>query len=292
MGWKIVGSLLWLGAAVLLGAADQEVWYVRGWNGLYAEKMPEKGVLSLLKEIFPSANVREEDWNSDVSNFTECMRGADDFAASLTEKIAALPEARRKTLILVGHSLGGRIVLRTAAELSERKIAIARAVFLAAVIPVDDVDCHKVFRQRLIPCTNVYCPEDWALRDLFAPKYDRTPLGQIGYDIPAFHRQYRKTDGSAHDAEQYIVCLKRHLGKSSEPPIRLDIKVKYPCAPARPPRGFRKAIEKYHGWALFKRRFGKYEIVSPIGLVRAKGTEKEMRESFEDIKRQLDEKQK
>lgn len=295
-GRKIIGSAFLFGLAVLLGAADPEVWYVHGWNGPYAEKKSEDGALKLLKKVFPPANVHVEEWNSVDGDFADCRRRADDFAASLTEKITALPEMRRKALILVGHSLGGRIALRTAAKLSGRKIAINQAIFLAAAIPVDDDDCQKVFQQQLIPCTNVYCPEDWALRDLFATTYDITPLGQAGYNIPTFHRQYRKTDCSTHDAEKYIVCLKEHLGKPSDPPIRLDIKVKYPCVPMRTNWELcaLTSIEKYHGWILRKRTFGnkRYEIVSPIGLVRAEGTEKEMQESFIDIKRQLNEKKK
>ena len=287
IGRKIIGSVLLFGAAVLLGAAAPEVWYVHGWNGLYAEKKSEKGALTLLKEVFPSANVSLKEWNS-VGDFAECRRRADDFATSLTEEIVKLPEEKRNVLILVGHSLGGRIVLRTAVQLSVRKIAIDRAVFLAAAIPADDVDCPKVFRQQLIPCTNVYCPEDWALRDGFRTTYDGVPLGQVGYKIPGFHRQYRKTDSSKHDAEKYILCLKEHLGKTSDPPLSSDIKVKYPCTPT--PTNWAlcavTSIEKYHGWIL-RKRWKKYEIVSPTGWVRAEGMEKEMRESFEDIKRQL-----
>lgn len=295
MDRKIIGSVFLFGLAALLGAADPEVWYVHGWNGPYAEKKSEKGSLKLLKEVFPSANIHVEEWNSVDGDFADCRRRADDFATSLTETISALPEERRQALILVGHSLGGRIALRTAAKLSGRKIAIGQAIFLAAAIPVDDDDCKKVFRQQLIPCTNVYCPEDWALRDLFAPTHDRTPLGQAGYDIPSFHHQYCKTDCSTHDAEKYIACLKEHLGKPSDPPLRFDtnIKVKYPCLlPTHTPRG-RSPIEKYHGWVLRKRLIGnKYEIVSPTGLLRAEGSEEQMRESFNDIKRQLDEKKK
>lgn len=293
--WKIIGSVLLFGAAILLDAAEQEVWYVHGWNGPYAEKKSETGALTLLKEVFPSANVSGKEWNSVDGDFAECRRRADDFAAALTEEIAKLPKEKRNALILVGHSLGGRIVLRTAVKLSARKIAIAQAVFLAAAISNDDVDCQKVFRQRLIPCVNVYCPEDWALRDVFATTYDCIPLGQVGCDIPAFHRQYRKTDSSMHDAEKYILCLKEHLGKSSDPPLRSDIKVKYPCTPTRTNWELcaLTSVEKYHGWILRKRWPGnKYEIVSPIGLVRAEGTEEEMRESFEAIKHQLGEKQK
>jgi len=302
--WAIICSaFLLLSADLPCAAGGTKVWYVHGWNGPYAEKRSNDEAVKILKGIFPDSEIRVWEWDS-LGTFEDCRNRADRLVRSLTEEIASLPEERRKTLILVGHSLGGRMALRTAAGLSGRGIAIRQAIFLAAAVSVDDPDCGKAFRQQLFPCTNVFCPEDNVLRDAFGivgeSRYVNA-LGAIGYPASAFHHQYCKTNNIDHDAEEYAACLKKRIGTPSDPPVTLNVRVLHPLEQEikilelyKELRLY-KAAEKYRYWTLCKLRRlrrSKYMIVDPTGQVRAYGTEREMRESFDDIKRQLDERKK
>lgn len=277
-------------AAGLLCADEPEVWYIHGWDGLYSGERSCKSQLTLLKAIFPSAEVSKEKWDANAQ-FSVCAERADKLADSLAEKIAALPAKRRKALILVGHSLGGRIVIRTAARLSEKKIVIRRVIALAAAIPIDDSDCETAFRQQSIPCINVFCSKDSALKKVYGlvgEKKSVVALGMSGYPtISAFHRQYRKKQ-DAHDADEYLSCLQERIGTPSDPPVQLDVAGIHP--PVREVI-VPKVIEEYKDWKLGKPfRPGEYWIVDPAGYLRESGSEGEMRKIFERIKRQLDRK--
>ena len=280
---KFVTTLAILIAA-MLGASDLEVWYVHGWSGLQSGKGSPERTSALLQDFFPSTQVHVEEWNSD-DTFFESAKAADAFAEVLAEKIEALPENRRKNLILVGHSLGGRVVVRTTAKLSRKHIAIRQAVFLAAAIPADDEDCAEVFRQRLTVCTNVYCPEDKVLKNSYGMGGEEQPvdaLGAVGHDVPAFHHQYCRKDNAGHGVVECLSCLKARMGTPSDPPIKRDLKVRYGCKPFKTLSLGKGLIDQYKGWRLYKKM-----IVDPLDWVRAVGTERQMRESFDDIKRQL-----
>ena len=60
-----------------------------------------------------------------------------------------MPPNERDHLTLIGHSLGGRIVAKTVAELQRQGIRIQNACLLAAAIPFDDPDAEdEQIRQR------------------------------------------------------------------------------------------------------------------------------------------------
>ena len=280
---KIAATLFFL-TAVGLGAAEPEIWYVNGWGGWQSGKGSIDRTLVLLEDFFPSAQLRVVEWDS-TGAFHKCARAADAFVGTLVRRISELPEARRRNLILIGHSFGGRIAVRTTAELSRRNIAIREAVFLAAAIPADDRDCVTAFRQRLTPCTNIYCTKDETLKKAYRVfGAGRHALGAIGYAVDGFHHQYCK-ESAGHGRDGYLECLKARLRTPSDPPVRLELKILYGCKPV--PTIFDKGelIDRYRDWRLYRNGF--YMIIDPMDRIRAFGTKKQMRESFDDIKRQL-----
>lgn len=295
MNWKNIAAAFAVLVVSALAAAEPEVWYVHGWNALRAKKDSQENAVALLKDIFPSASISVKEWDS-LKPFGKSIKRADVFAAALAKQIGELPEEKRKNLILVGHSLGGMIAIRTVAALSRQNIAIRQAIFLAAAIPADDMDCREVFRQRLTECINIFCPKDSVLKSAYGvagERQYRNALGAIGYAVPSFHRQFCKRDGDKHDAVEYIVCLKKRMRSPSDPPVRLDIEVPYACKPLKAvsPELFKllEPIGQYDGWRLYRRKYLKnyYMIFDPADQVRAFGTEKEMRKSFDAVKRQL-----
>ena len=73
------------------------------------------------------------------------------------------PEDRER-LTLIGHSLGGRIVAKTVAELERKKIRIQNACLLAAAIPFDDPDAELALKSQSMPVISIYNPNDKMLK--------------------------------------------------------------------------------------------------------------------------------
>ena len=106
--------------------ADNEiVWFVHGAVTNRAD-FPEE--IDILKEIFPNAEeVSLKKWNSPKmgvntpgqirQNWTDAVKNSEAYSTELANEIKALSPTQRKRLILIGHSLGGRIVVRASSIL-------------------------------------------------------------------------------------------------------------------------------------------------------------------------------
>ena len=127
-----------LPAAFPADAADArpEVIFVYGWSG--DKRAPD--ARPALEKIFPGYRVTLWQWDAGGWNFPTVETAAEAEAVKLAEKLAKLPREQREKLILVGHSLGARIVIKAMARLSESELYIDRGIFLGAAIPDFHVD--------------------------------------------------------------------------------------------------------------------------------------------------------
>ena len=103
------------------------------------------------------AGDRNGDWSESVTN-------ADAYVATLVTAIDAMKPEDRQRLTLIGHSLGGRIVAKTVAELQRKNIKIQNAVMLAAAIPFDDADAELALQSKTMPVISIYNPNDKMLK--------------------------------------------------------------------------------------------------------------------------------
>ena len=146
------------------------VWFVHGIKCLRTEFHKERR--ALLK-IYPNAEdangkgVPIIKWDSprlmSKSDWKSAVIRADKYSLVLAERIKKMTPADQKRLILAGHSLGGHIVVRTAAILHKDNIKIKKIILAGAAIDNDDEDIASTWEVSDEPVVNLVNTQDIAL---------------------------------------------------------------------------------------------------------------------------------
>lgn len=177
--------------------------YVPGWRN---KGISQKDQIKLLKKIYPLSKVIVKVWNSD-EDFGMSKSKADKYAEFLATEIDSMSLEKQQNIVLIGHSLGGRIVIKTLAYLKSRKVSIRRGIFLGAAIPDNAMEIESAITSTIEPCINVYYRNDYVLRHIY-PSYKEgkfDALGAYGYSKP-FHGihmlQYEKTSSKDDNKKQ------------------------------------------------------------------------------------------
>ena len=233
---KKLFAILFIILAALSLKAEDTVYFIPGW---YSQWVIYKGHIGILETLFPEQKIKVCKWSSNRL-WKNAKIHAAKFAAEFSEELLKHPDTEKITLI--GHSLGGEIVLDLAAVLAENGRKIDRLILLGTAGVLDEKDianCQKVSRKKVI---NIYCPDDNMLK-LYLHKEKRAPLGYAGLPekIPHF-QQYRMPvdendikigkltvikaetaeffrESAAHLAKKYLQTLADALnGKISETP--------------------------------------------------------------------------
>ncbi len=140
------------------------IWYLPGWNR--AEKADDLAYPACTS-VFGEENCHFEPWQGDTL-WPIALRNANTKVDELIARIAALSEAERKQLVLVGHSLGGRIVARTLAGLAKRKLKIHCGILLAPAIPMNDEAVSLMGEGSELPVLLIVNPQDLTLKYVYA----------------------------------------------------------------------------------------------------------------------------
>ena len=202
-----------------------------------------------------------------------------------------MPEAERRELVLIGHSIGGRIVLNLLNRLAAKGKKVHSAVLLAAVVPCDSPQIpHALDAVRFEIC-DVSNPGDLILKDLYPLDGDHTaPLGYAGWvgcDPRLIEGVCRHEGGSflIHFAYLYLEELERMYRAL---PPRVEVSSASP--PRRPADTlFWQDVEVYGSWRLQRHYDGRSaRLLDPDGVRRAAGDNASVRVVFADVKRQLD----
>ena len=153
--------------------------YIPGWQN--KGKLQNEPV-KLLQEIYPGSKITVKIWDSD-GDFETCKERADKFAGILADEICAMPQDTQRNIVLIGHSLGGRIAVKTVAGLKEKNVYIRQAVFLGAAIPEDAREIAAAWGAVLEPCINIHNRHDKILRTIYSVFGAglRDALGSYGY---------------------------------------------------------------------------------------------------------------
>ena len=148
-------------ASFPLWTAPDVIWYVPGWKRCEAKLVPEHE--DFFKKAFPGSAAHIVNWKGN-GDWSESVTNADAYVATLVTAIEAMKPEDRQRLTLIGHSLGGRIVAKTVAELQRKNIKIQNAVMLAAAIPFDDADAELALQSKSMPVISIYNPNDKMLK--------------------------------------------------------------------------------------------------------------------------------
>ena len=107
---------------------QEKVVYIPGWHRC---ARGEDEALRFVEAAFPGAEVSAWDWDGNCA-WRKARGNADAAAERLADELAALADEERGRLTLVGHSLGGRIVVR----------ALARLGLAAATVEPAEIVCN------------------------------------------------------------------------------------------------------------------------------------------------------
>lgn len=219
--------LLFVSAALY---AKPQVIFIHGWQFVPSDFTQAK---SMLQEIFPDHEINFWKWNASSEDFGYARRNAEKAALQLAGEIAAMPAADQKELILVGHSLGGMITVKTMSHLANQKIKIDRGIFLGSAIPDNDPAIASAITGSIRSNINVYNPQDFVLRDVYGAfnlykNQSLFALGAFGYAYPCKKSQlfqiqadkhvndyttlkYFDKTSRNHLLEKYLACLQQNI---------------------------------------------------------------------------------
>lgn len=269
-------------------SASGDVWFVPGWRTGFDGRA---GCVKILKDTFPGRKIVVKSWDS-RQPWPVANRNSAVFTETLFAELSAMPEAERRELILIGHSIGGRIVLTLLNRLAEQGKKIHSAALLATVVPCDSPLIPKALDAVRFEICDISNPGDLILKYLYPLDGDHAaPLGYAGWvggDPRLIEGVCRHDDSSflIHFAYLYLEELER-MYRTLPPRVET-------ASPASPPRRpadtlFWRDVEVYGNWRLQRHYDGRRtRLLDPDGVRRAAGDDGSVRAVFADVKRQLD----
>ena len=141
-----------------------KVAYIPGWMRCHAGR---DEALRTVEDVFPDADVQLWDWDGNV-RWMLALENVDRESERLADEILAKSERDRAALIMVGHSLGGRIVARVLARLAKMGRKIHQGILLGAAIRDDDPDLFDMGGGSKKPVWVVCNPDDTMLKYIYA----------------------------------------------------------------------------------------------------------------------------
>mgnify|MGYP003292162474 CR=1 FL=1 len=293
---------------MLMGALMAAVWYIPGWM---RTQVPQEGTLACISNAFPEASVEFKAWDGDRM-WPTAVENADKESWRLAFEIATMPEAERRELTIVGHSLGGRMTARILAHLAEKGLKIRQAILLAAAIPNNDDDLKQLGNATDLPVMAVCNPDDLTLRYVYAIAGGETTaaFGANGtveqlanvreYVTPTNITKQIEINGvwakaqplkdiANHHALFYLEYMRRLIGgeePSGETMVPQGlVNINWPVIDAGI---WWDVVDEFDGWKLERNKVsGLCRILDPKKVRTAWGKEAEMRAAFEKVKAQL-----
>ena len=155
----------------------RQVFLVGGWFSKTADFTPH---IEELKQIYPQATLEHFQWESNGS-WEDARNQADQNAPQQLRSL--LQSANPQSTVLLGHSLGGRIVVRF---LAQSEHSMAQAILMGAAIDSDDADLSDAVLRVRHDILNFHNEADGVLRYLYQGYQKKEPLGLSGSakDLP------------------------------------------------------------------------------------------------------------
>ena len=296
------------------GRDDIHVIFVPGlWTDENASEMYEAG----LKEALPECQITVRKWQSNRLSWERAKLEADLLAGELAKEIFAMTDAERANLVLIGHSIGARVVVKAMADLNGFGMNIRRGVFLGAALPDDDESIPKALQASRCPCINISNRKDWVLSVIYSSivgDYEECALGAYGSrakysEMSLIDVKIREQDDSSKTEEENVwdvlkKAIQKNIGNYQRHYVNLYFdelratldndglaKVLYPMMlPRRFTRmcNIWKTVSKSFGWEVRRHLLSRQLcIVNPSGVMVAVGDSEKIWRQFAKLKEQL-----
>lgn len=276
--------------------------------GLFSFDDPQEDAREKLESIYPDAqkiesylwfdskklNQQGKLFNNKI--WEESVQLAEDTADEIFRDICKMSPEEQKNQILVGHSLGGRIVVRVLDKLRQKNLKIRQAILLGAAMDNNDPCIPSAVNASIDTVYSFVNPTDEWLTSSWAG-VDRAMLGTgcAFYLDPKRFCEIQIDSTTSHDSEDYLSkfdqCkyankLKQNCiivpQEKRNTPEWLDNKASWTVVDSCQDKTLRQ------DWTLQKDKKGTFYVVDDLTLIRARGTEAVMKESFSKVKKQLE----
>ena len=281
------------------------VWFV---HGMVLENESHALPLEKLRQIFPNAQrIELVEWDTPpIANklkigvyWNDSVPIADKFVNDLAKRVEELSADDQKRLILVGHSLGGRIVIKTAALCARQGITVRQIIAAGAAIDNDDPAVAAAIGVSDETFFNLINPDDYAM-GAYKLSQRHYPLG-TGYLYTQPPEEFLEVvvEGTkSHLSSNYFQRL--YDGLVENLPLEYEgiivpqesSQIDFPTTGGYLLYDY-ITLDSCRGWQLQQHRLdGHCRIIDPKGIRRASGHRQEMSCAFEKVRDQLDRKAK
>ena len=285
------------------------VWYIPGW--MRTEK-PREDVMTAMTNAFPGAKIEFKAWDGDRLVWPHAVKSADKESWRFAFEVAMMPKEERENLVIVGHSLGGRITARILARLAEHGLKVRQASLMAAAIPNEDPDLMKMGGGSKLPVLAVCNPDDVTLRYVytlvggekavaFGANGTLKPIANVKecvtpkditeqVEIDALWGKAQVLKDVANHCELFYIDYLRRLLGGEEASGEVLVPQDLPTVEGKVmDAGFWwDTLAETNGWKLQRNKVtGHGRIINPRKVRKAWGAVEEMAKAFEKVKGQL-----
>ena len=174
-----------LSAFLVSAGCFGEVIYIPGW--VSGKRLTEDcKEIELLKTIYPGEPIKLMNWDA-VVRWETAKANAEAFASEVERHLAEKSDAERAEVILIGHSLGGRIALLAAGRLATQGRKIRQFVLLGAAADCG-ADLSALARASTGTNISIFSRSDNILKVLYGNYEKNFPLGFCGASDPPAER--------------------------------------------------------------------------------------------------------
>ena len=223
-----------------------------------------------------------------------------------------MSKEERENLVIVGHSLGGRITARILARLAEHGLKVRQASLMAAAIPNEDPDLMKMGGGSKLPVLAVCNPDDVTLRYVytlvggekavaFGANGTLKPIANVKecvtpkditeqVEIDALWGKAQVLKDMANHCELFYIDYLRRLLGGEEASGEVLVPQDLPTVEGKVmDAGFWwDTLAETNGWKLQRNKVtGHGRIIDPRKVRKAWGAVEEMAKAFEKVKGQL-----
>ena len=206
---------------------SENIWFIHGWQPAKFKPTAE-WYSKRMKETFDE-EVYIYSWDA-AGTWSEAKQKISTEAKRLAEKVSICSAKQRSELILVGHSLGARMITEASQELIEKGIKVKQVIFLGGAVNFDTPQLNNIEKISTEPPINVFNREDGVLKNLYSSQENVFACGNSGIGIDTKFRQFEVstsdktsraiitqiTNNINHSVIQYLETLKPILQNKAE----------------------------------------------------------------------------